>query len=222
MDLSRFKVEAYDLLAVLLPGLILICEVWITIRGWTGFATRFNAISASVFAFLILLAFAFGQIIQELGDLTIKRIRGSRFFKTTRDRLWSTSTGQQVRTRIHAESGDNIEDVDVAFDYCLTKVQSQFSKRDLFLASSDLARSLVVLSLLALAPSARIAFGIPVQHRSVHWLIFSGMVVLCLFVASLSWIRMKRFRALSESPVFHSYLAQSTRTSPKSAATGSH
>lgn len=217
MDLSKLKMEAYDLLAVIVPGLLLICEAWVTIRGWNAFAATITAISASALALLILVAFPLGQIIQELGDFAIKHLRGDRFFKSTRDQLWNTTTGQQIRGQIRTESHKDIENVDVAFDYCLTRVQAQFAKRDLFLASSDLARSLVVLCVMALAPAARIAFSIQASQK-LHWFMFGSSVVASFATASLCWIRMKRFRALSESPVFHAYLAQSHVSQPNAAA----
>jgi len=207
MDLSKLKMEAYDLLAVILPGLILIFEVWITIRGWAPFALSITQMSGSAFLLLILVSFALGQMIQELGDFSIKKLKGERFFRQTRDKLWTSTTGEQVRERILADTGHELENVDVAFDYCLSRVQQTFTKRDLFLASSDLARSQVLLSILAFAPGARIAFAMPTS-RSIHWLMFSLIAAACLAATLLCWARMNRFRALSESPVFHAYLAQ--------------
>jgi hypothetical protein len=32
------KVEVYDFLAVMILGLLVICEVWVTLRGWGRFA----------------------------------------------------------------------------------------------------------------------------------------------------------------------------------------
>lgn len=206
MDLSKLKMEAYDLLAAILPGLILIFQAWITIRGWDSFATSITSISGSGLFVLILVAFSLGQVIQELADFLIKKIKGERFFRRTRDKLWASTTGEQIRQRIRTDTGHEFENVDVAFDYCLSQVQQTFTKRDLFLASSDLARSLVLLSILGCFPGARIAFYIS-ANRSMHWLIFGSIVAACLVTASLCWMRMTRFRALSESPVFHAYLA---------------
>jgi hypothetical protein len=39
------------------------------------------------------------------------------------------------------------------------------------------------------------------------------------FVSCLCWTRMMRFRELSETPVFHAYLAQSTEIKSAAAAT---
>jgi hypothetical protein len=47
MDFSKVKVEVYDFLAVIVPGLLVICELWVTIRGWSRFALSISSLSAS-------------------------------------------------------------------------------------------------------------------------------------------------------------------------------
>src|SRR5207248_313525 len=126
--------------------------------------------------------------------------------KQARDKFWSTDTAEQVRDRLFRELGYPITSVDVAFDCCLTRTQGQFTKRDLFLASSDLARSLIVVCGLALIPAARLIFTLQFTIPA-RLAISAGFVALLYFTGRLCWTRMKRFRALSETPVFNSYLA---------------
>jgi hypothetical protein len=88
----------------------------------------------------------------------------------------------------------------------LTRIQGAFAKRDLFVANSDLARGMIVVSIFALAPLDRITRDL---HLSVAYhvgFLFCGVVLLFL-VGGIFWVRMTRFRVLSETPVFHAYLA---------------
>ena len=206
MDFSKFKVEVYDVLAVIIPGVHVFLEFWIALRGWANFSQGIAQISASSFTTLLLFSFALGPLLQEANDIVIKKLKGKRYFKHGRDHLWKAETGAQVRTQIEKELGHAVESVDVAFDYCLTRIQGAFAKRDLFVANSDLARGMIVVAVFALAPLARIARDL---HFSVAYhvgFLFCGTVLL-LLVASIFWVRMTRFRVLSETPVFHAYLA---------------
>ena len=157
MDLSKLKIDAYDLLAVIVPGLLFICEVWITVRGWSSFSHAVITLNATALLLMILVAFAVGSVIQEAADTAIKKLTEERYFKRGRDKLWASPTGATVMARISKELGCAVESVDVAFDFCLTRVHSEFAKRDLFLAQSDFARSLVLISVVSSAPLVRIA-----------------------------------------------------------------
>ncbi len=207
MDLSKLKIEAYDLLAIIIPGLLAMMEFLITLRGWSDGARVLLNLNASVFTLALLIAFAFGQVIQEAADAGIKAWRGERFFKQARDKYWEAPEGELVRRSLKSDTGKDIESVDTAFDCCLTRIGSDFPKRDLFLANSDLARSLVLVSLLAIAPVARVAVALP-YRRSAGLSIAGAAVLLLIGIARLLWQRMKRFRDLSETPVFNTYLAQ--------------
>lgn len=217
MDLSKVKVEVYDFLAVIIPGLLLVCGVWIAVRGWTQFAQGLIAMGGSAFTILLLLAFAVGNLLQEVADILIKYWKGKRYFKASRDKLWDSKTGEHVISRITKELGHAVPDVDVAFDYCLTRVQNSFSKRDLFLANSDLARGLIVVSLVGIAPLVRITDDLHTRSL-IHAGLFATGLILLFLIACLCWVRMKRFRELSETPVFHAFLAQSVENRSTAAA----
>lgn len=219
MDFSKLKLEAYDLLGVILPGLFGICEGWIFLRGWPHFVLVLNQLSGTGFTVLLILAFGAGNLIQELGDVGIKSWKGERYFKQARDKFWMSAEAVPVKVAIKAELGQEVGEVDTAFDYCLTKLQDRFGKRDLFLATSDLCRSLVVLSFLAIIPAARIALHD--MGLSIPGVVSFGIAVaMLILVACLSWKRMLRFRDLSEATVFRAYLA-SVRASSVPLATGS-
>jgi hypothetical protein len=206
VDFSKLKVEVYDFLGIILPGLLAICEGWILFAGWHTFIASVNVISGTSLTLLVVCAFGMGHIVQELSDLSIKVVKGNRYFREARDRFWESSEGQVVRGAIKSDFGEEISSVDTAFDYCLTKLKDSFSRRDIFVATSDLCRSLVVLSALALIPAIRIAFyDIHPVHRPIFVLLI--FVVILSSIASLAWKRMVRFRALSETTVFRSYLA---------------
>jgi hypothetical protein len=176
------------------------------LRGWNDFVHSINQVSGTGLTLLLVFAFAIGHIAQELGDLSIKAVKGKRYFRQARDRFWDSSEGQVVRDAIKKDFGQEISSVDTAFDYCLTKLKDSFSRRGIFVATSDLCRSLVVLSALALIPAIRIAFyDIRPEHRSV--LVLFIFVVILSSIALLAWKRMVRFRALSETIVFRTYLA---------------
>src|SRR5277367_6331748 len=113
MDFSKFKVEVYDLLAVIIPGVLVFLELWITLRGWTSFSRGIAQVSAPSFTILLLFAFALGPLIQEATDIVIKRLKGKRYFKGGRDSLWKMETGAHVRDQIEKERGHAVESVDL-------------------------------------------------------------------------------------------------------------
>lgn len=145
MDFSKLKIEVYDFLGIVLPGLLAICEGWILFKGWHPFVASINLISGTSLTLLFVLAFGVGHIAQELGGLSIRAVKGKRYFRQARDRFWESPEGQVVRGAIKKDFGQEISSVDTAFDYCLTKLKDSFSRRDIFVATSDLCRSLVVL-----------------------------------------------------------------------------
>lgn len=206
MDFSKLKLELYDFLGLILPGLITICEGWILLRGWHTFVVGITQIGGTGLTLLLVFAFGIGNIIQELGDVTLKAIKGRRYFRGPRDRFWLTTEAEIVRDTIKRAFGRDIPSVDTAFDYCLTKLRDRFGKRDMFLATSDLCRSFVILSALALAPAMRIAFydSHPFANSYVAAAI---LIVVLISVSLLAWRRMLRFRELSEITVFRAYLA---------------
>lgn len=206
MDFSKLKLELYDFLGLLLPGLLAICEGWILLRGWQVFAGSINQLSGTGLTLLIVFAFGLGNIAQELGDAAVKAARGKRYFRQPRDKFWRTDEAQFVRDTIKKELGQDIPAVDTAFDYCLTKLKDRFSKRDMFVATSDLCRSFVVLSVLAIVPAARIAFHDTHPLWRSAWT-FAGLLLVLTSIAVLAWQRMTRFRELSETTVFRAYLA---------------
>lgn len=210
MEISKLKVEIYDFLALIIPGLVVICELAVAVKGWTAASVQFDRLSASGFTLVLLFSFALGTVLQELADSRIKAWKGSRFFKSARDKLWDSPTGDQVKAKIAMEAGREPGNVDVAFDYCLTRIEGSFLKRDLFLAMSDLSRSLVVACCFAVIPVMRIVvtLTIPVWYRIA---ILIACLAAVLLAGSLCWARMVRFRVLSETPVFHTFLAISPR-----------
>jgi len=205
VDFSKLKLEVYDFVGIVLPGLLVICEGWITFRGWAEFINSVNQMSGSSLTLLGFLAFGLGHITQELGDVSIKAVKGKRYFRHARDSFWDSPDAKIVREAIKRDCGQEITSVDAAFDYCLTKLNERFVKRDSFIATSDLCRSFVVLSGLALIPVIRITlYDIHSFHASI--LPFSVLLLMLASIATLAWNRMVRFRALAETTVFHAYL----------------
>jgi hypothetical protein len=205
LDISKFKLEIYDLLGLILPGLIAISEGWIFLRGWTHFIVSLNQLGGTGLTVLLLFAFAMGNLIQELGDLVVKTLKGPRFFKRARDKFWTTEEGRTVKEAIRERSGSEIHSVDTAFDYCLTSLKRTFAKRDVFIATSDLCRSLSMLCILAIVPILKSALRSGVFDR--HRIVLTAMqIALPVSLAALSWRRMVRFRDLSDTTVFRAYL----------------
>jgi hypothetical protein len=206
VDFSRLKLEVYDLLGLVLPGFIIVAEGWILFRGWHAFLISLNQISGTGLTLLLLVSFGAGNVVQELGDFTVKLIKGNRYLRRGRDRFWDSADAQLVKNAIAAELGHPIPSPDAAFDYCLTKVGDRFVKRDLFVATSDLCRSLVVLSALAVVPAVRvISYDLnSFVKSSVSAVLLAGVLIT---VVLLMWRRMVRFRELSDITLFAVYLA---------------
>jgi hypothetical protein len=205
MDFSKFKFELYDILAVVLPGFLLLCNVWVLLRGWHMFAISLAALSGTGFTALLLASFPIGHLIQELGDTAIKKMCGERYFKAARDAFWKTSEGVKVSQLVEREVGVK-PSVDTAFDFCLTKIKGQFPRRDAFLATSDFCRSLLVVGFLLIPAVARLLWDL--HGTRLRTVSYSGAIVLVLAMfLYLAGRRMMRFRELSETPVFRIYLA---------------
>ena len=206
MDLSEFKLGIYDLLGLIIPGLIIICEVWITLAGRVHFADSITSLSGVAFTVLLLVSFGLGHLIQESADKLIKWVFGDRIFKISRDEFWATDEGDQIRLIIAKDLGEEIPTVDAAFDFCLTRIGDRFPKRDAFIATSDLCRSFVILAVVGIVPGFRLVLD---QEASFHGILVFGLPILGILalIGYLSWTRMKRFRELSEGTVFRTYLA---------------
>lgn len=207
MGFSKVRLEVYDFLGLILPGFILICELWITVWGWRFFAHSINRLGGVSFSVLLLLSFGVGHLVQELGDATLKRFKGPRFFKRARDDFWTTKEADWVRSAIWTDTriAMGSPDVDAAFDYCLTRLEGRLATRGSFLASSDFARSLLVVCLFGIAPTLRIAFGEAHNRFASAWRLLVLLGAL-MFAGFLAWKRMLRFRELSEVTVFRAYL----------------
>jgi hypothetical protein len=137
---------------------------------------------------------------------SMKLCKGDRFFRSGRDKFWSSKKAEPVKAAIKAHLGRTVGSVDTAFDYCLTRLKGQFPKRDLFVATSDLCRSFAVLALIALVPALWNEFEtFGLTKKFIAWAI--GSLLASLILYGLSWRRMVRFRELSDVTVFHVYLA---------------
>ena len=216
MEISKLKLELYDLAAIILPGFFLMAEFTLLFVGWPRTLTYARDIHGAELTLLLLCSFAVGNLVQEAGDRLIKKLVGKRFFKQARDRFWASALKKDVCVKIGQLGGPVDPSVDAAFDFCLTCLDGSFAKRDVFLAISDLSRSLFVLSVLLVLPSIRtVVFAYGTPKRCLIGCEATALIAVC---ASLSWSRMVRFRELSESPVFHAFLAQ-TRKSEESGAT---
>jgi hypothetical protein len=205
VNLSNIKLGIYEFLGLVIPGMVLLCEGWIFVRGWPRFTRGVSGLNAVSFTLLLITSFLLGHFVQELADTCLKTLRGERFFKKGRDDVWASAEAEPVKSAIWAESGLTLGDVDAAFDYCLTRSGDAFSRRDVFLATSDLSRSFLVLAVFGVAPACRLAFD---RTHSIHAFILLIACYLGLLglAGRLAWIRMVRFRRFSESGVFRSYL----------------
>ena len=205
MDLPSLKLDVYDFLALIVPGVVAVCELWIAISGWHHFVSGFLGIAATGFTALLIVSFGLGNLVQESGDLVVKRLMGPRYLKEGRDKLWASEEGGLVARLIHRELGEPITSVDPAFDYCLTKIGSAFPKREVFVTISDLCRSFLILTLLAVGPTLRlVSDSCFLPAEVVLWL--PASFALMGLAWSLSWARMKRFRDLSDTTVFRVYV----------------
>lgn len=203
MELSKIKLEIYDLLGTVVPGLLTMALALVCVLGWSTAFNLIGHLSGTILTASLLGAFAVGQIIQEASDRLVKLFRGSRYLKSGRDSYWGSSEKALVQQKILRESGLNVVSVDTAYDFCLTCLESRFPKRDTFIATSDLARSLWLLCLLGLIPVIQNA-----AMSSAAWkhriLASGGQMCLAGICAYLAWARMVRFRYLSDVTVFGS------------------
>lgn len=206
MDLSKLKLDVYDFLGIILPGLVAVAAGWIFLRGWDAFIRSMGDIKGTSLTLLLVFAFGIGHLVQELADFAIQKVKGKRYFQRERDSFWNSKESHCIKELIKKELGHELTDVDDAYDFCLTKVRGHFEKRDIFVANSDLSRSFVAMCFLALLPGAKIAFW---QNGPItRSLEIAGVeVALLAVVAALAWRRMVRYRELADRTVFRVYPA---------------
>jgi hypothetical protein len=206
MDFSKLRLGLYDFFGILIPGLIVVADIWIASVGWARFIDTVAALSGNLVAVVILISYALGHLVQEAGDVLVSGITHNRYLKTSRDELWAGNDGKIVREEIKKREGLDVADVDTAFDYCLTKSKRSFEKRDAFIATSDLARSFVLLGIVTGVTASCAIY----KAKSPGWSLIGyllAVMALTVMVVFISWRRMVRFRAFSDKPVFAAYLA---------------
>jgi hypothetical protein len=202
---SNVKTGVYEFLGLVIPGMFALCEGWIVLRGWAQFVQSVNVMHPVSFTIFVLVSFVVGHFVQEFADRSVKTISGERFLKVGRDGLWVSEEAEPVKSAIWTESGRTLPSADSAFDYCLTRIGDRFSKRDVFLATSDFARSFLVLSVCGIAPAIRLTLDR--SHSALSFVVFLvGYMVFLAFIARPAWIRMIRFRRMSDVVVFRAYL----------------
>lgn len=208
MNFTTFQLQVYDLLGLALPGFLAICEVWIAARGWASFWRALTALNAIAVAFLVVASYVAGHLVQEIGEISLRSVVAPRFFLRARDQFWGSAEAEFVRMAIRRECGANVEDADAGFDYCIARVGKDFPKRDYFVATADLSRSLLILFVFAVAPTSRVIFES--RLGAVRSVLATVLALLSLGVGGfLVWERMIRFRALSDVSVFRAYFAKS-------------
>src|SRR5690348_3109571 len=121
MDFSKLRLGLYDFFGILIPGLIIVADIWITIAGWKPFLGVLAVLSGNLVAVFILIAYVMGHLVQEAGDILVCGITYDRYLKRSRDELWAGNDGKTIREEIKKREGIDIAEVDMAFDYCLTK-----------------------------------------------------------------------------------------------------
>ena len=210
MDLSKLKLDVYDFIGIILPGLVAIAEGWILLRGWNSFILSMSRISGTSLTMLLVFAFGIGHLIQELADVAIRLVKGPRYLYRARDTYWQHERSRTAKELIKKELGHDLASVDDAYDFCLTKVHGYFDKRDIFIATSDLSRSFVAICFLALIPASKIAFWeTGPLRRSIG---IAGIeVALLVLICLLAWRRMMRYRDLADTTLFRVYVAVSSR-----------
>lgn len=206
MDLSKLKLDIYDFLGIILPGLVAVAEGWIFLRGWGAFIQSMSHLTGTGLTLLLVFAFGVGHLVQEFADAAIRWSKGPRYLCRARDNYWQSKESESVKKIIRKELGHELTNVDDAYDFCLTKVWGHFDKRDIFVATSDLSRSFVAICFFALVPATKIAFWqvIPLS-RSLE--LAAAEAAILALIAALSWRRMMRYRDLADRTVFRVYTA---------------
>jgi hypothetical protein len=159
---------------------------------------------------ILILSFGVGHLVQELGDKVIKALTGPRFFRQGRDNFWVTEEAKHLRKSLAEDLGHPVVSADHGFDCCLTMIEERFAKRDVFLATSDLCRSFLVLAFLAILPGVRVIKSFS-HSKTATIESLAALIGLVLIVSWLSWGRMIRFRELSELTVFRVYAGSRTK-----------
>ena len=210
MNFSELKLGLYDIFGFVVPGFLVICEIWVSVTGWPRFVTGISGLNGAAMTVLLFASVAVGPIVQELADTAIKRLKSDRFFKATRDEIWKSPFGREIEKKLERETGIVPPNVDDAYEMCFSLVSDRATRHDLFLAQSAMARSLLVVSVLFVLPAAtaiaKLSFDPLVKIAA-----FTGLFAVCCLIVRLCWTRMCRFRKLAIQSVFQSYMAHATK-----------
>jgi hypothetical protein len=220
VDFSKLKLDVYDFLGIILPGLVAVAEGWILLRGWDAFVESMAHISGTSLTLLLVFAFGVGHLVQELAETAIRWLKGPRYLCRARDTYWKAEESESVKKAIRKDLGHEITNVDAAYDFCLTKIRGHFDKRDIFVATSDLSRSFVAMGFLALIPAAKIAFWDNGRSLERSLEIVGLEATLLAVIVTLAWRRMMRFRSLADITVFRVYPAVASEHSLEPKHTG--
>lgn len=210
MDFSKLKIELYDFFGILIPGTILVSECMLAVSGWQHFIPLISMLPGNVVAAYLAVSYVAGHFVQEAGDVLVGIVSPPRYLKKSRDQFWESADGRQVRETIKCEVGFEIESVDVAYDYCLSKSKQEFTKRDAFIATSDLARSMLFLTIPTLIAITIAGLKEGLRGWSLSWFLLTLLAGLAT-VFYVAWRRMVRFRRFSDLPVFAAYLAATSK-----------
>ncbi len=125
VNLSNIKLGIYEFLGLVIPGMLLLCEGWIFVRGWPRFTSGVSGLNAVSFTLLLLTSFLLGHFVQELADACLKRLRGERFFKKGRDDLWASTEAEAVKSAGLASNPRERFPLANASSYCSMKEPSK-------------------------------------------------------------------------------------------------
>jgi hypothetical protein len=216
MDLSKLSIGLYEIMGLIFPGFLAISEVWIAARGWDRFMATVWAMNWIVVLVLAIASFAIGGVVQELAHVVVGLIRSKEDATNSRKEFWASPDARLVKRCISSQLGEKIESVEAAFDFCLTKIEERFPKRDTFMATADLAGVLIIIAVLGLGPICRLSWTQGSLRRGL--IVVAVGTAVAATIAVISWRRTVRFRELADLTVFRVYVATCDRLPPAASA----
>lgn len=126
MELTKLKIELYDIAAIVIPGIFCLAEVWAALFGGQSLLHFLHDLKGTELTLVVLCSFALGNLVQEAGNRLLTAWKGNRFFKQARDVFWKTHDGELVRAKVKADSACELSNVDSATSTALRESLASF------------------------------------------------------------------------------------------------
>ncbi len=82
VELTKLKIELYDIAAIVIPRIFCLAEVWVALFGAPSLLHFLHDLKGTELTLVVLCSFALGNLVQEAGQPTSDGVEGEALFQT--------------------------------------------------------------------------------------------------------------------------------------------